>query len=1279
MEARVGVEGHQTGGCVCGVAETGSLPASDKSQVRGGALAELFFSGGSCQSLTTPWSERCGGFRRAEVGHAPAGTKSVGVVTISGVRDAAYYETYAALTDVEPRWLGSAAALELGLTRAPVVSELGPDGRRVREGDVVRLLDARHPVTGVSLLDPQHRRSDRRAGFDICFSAPKSVSVLAMAAQLAGDAAIADAVWAAHRGAVDATFAWMETELFVGRRGHDGRDGTVRARVAAVAFDHLTSREDDPQLHTHVVLANLGRGEDGAWGALWTDTFWRGRHSREHVVRATSAIYGAALRTELTRRLGVAWTEPRGRDRHREVAGVPRRARDEFSRRRRQVQARLEATGAGDTGKARQAAQMATRSEKSERLASELAPEWAERLARLRLRPERILRQVQQHARRRHAKAAAEPGMPDVGAVLTALHGAGGRPTWTEHDLMAALAAAAPLGASPATLQAWARSILNSDAVVEVSAPTAEASAPIAAHGTGAVARYASRSMWDAEQRVVELVAAIERAGVPGELIERAIAEAATLDPEQADMVRAVCGSGFVHVVAAAAGAGKTHALGVALKAWRAAGRDVLGVGPSWRAANELTDVGIHSWAYDALIGPAGPGLRAIPRGGVVVVDEGSMLPTRALAALLESAAKRGAQVVLTGDPRQLASVEAGGLYALLGDKLGSVTLTENRRQARPWQVEALRDIREGRGERAVAALAQHGDVVVAEDEAAAVTRLLADWWEARSQGAEVAILSSTRDGADSLNALAHARLAVAGVLGKQAVVLSASDKHGGLPERELRVGDEIRFRKRRVWTRQLAAANGDTAAVLSVSPTHIELRLRGGQAVRTTVSWATDHVDHGYASTIHSAQGRTVGTSRAARERGSEARRGECFVLAADHLGLEASYVAASRAVDRVRLYLAPADEPEHDTHLYDREGLPIEPAPADPLERAARAWGRADADVAAAAEDQRAAEIAALAGRERADLEAERADVAATITDTRAGKADADLVVAVERLATLDAALTARRRAEVADLSLVAAQGRAEWVTDILGPPPADRPGQLRWREGAGALVDARHWVRQARRASRSAPVRAAATDEQVAADLAALALTPDRRRLEALASPEQVETVRAALVGELGDEWAKAATTPAADRLLTAAAWLGGLDLEGVAQGAEALSASGASPEAAVATALLRSCAAEVRSRRERGEPVPLAVAAAVTPGLSIPAVRALVEAAEIGAELRAREPEPEVPAPGSQGAPAGASAVSRAPAGAPEETHEPSIPVMPVPTAEQQGGEQWQTTI
>jgi conjugative relaxase-like TrwC/TraI family protein len=1216
----------------------------------------------------------------------------MGVVTISLVRDPGYYEDYASLSNVPPRWLGSAVEADLGLARPPVVSELGPDGRRVREGDVVRLLDGRHPDTGASLLDGKSRQRGRRAGFDLTFSPPKSVSVLEMAARLSGDTRTADAVWAAHRAAVDATFAWMETELFVGRRGHEGRDGTVRARVAAVAFDHSTSRMDDPQIHTHVVLANLGMGEDGRWGSLWTDPFWRGAKSREHIVRDISAIYGATLRAELTQRLGVGWSAPQGRDHHREVAGISRRVLSEFSRRRNQVAARLAETGMGDGGKARQAAQLATRSEKSERLAAELAGEWAERLARLRVRPERILKQVGRNIDRKRAKAAAEPPMPDVNAVLADLHGPGGRPTFTRHDLMAALAAECAVGATPGKLGEWADSILASDAVVEVSRPLLPPpeSEATAAHASAAVERYAASWLLAAEQKVVELSSQINRAGVPPETVEKVLA-ASTADPEQAAMVRSICGDGFVHVVAAAAGSGKTFALGVALKAWRAAGRDVIGITPSWRAANEMADVGVPSWAFDALIGPSGPGLAAIPRGGVVIVDESSMLPTRSLASIVEHAAKRGAQVVLVGDPRQLTSVEAGGLYALFAAGRGVVRLETNRRQAADWTVQALTDLREGRALRAAHAVVQAGDVLVAEDEAAAVARLMDDWWDARSSGAEVAILSATREGADALNALAHARLVAAGALGKQAVVLTASDKHGGLPERELRVGDEVRFRKRRTWTRQVAAANGDLATVESVSPTHIELRLHSGHVVRSTVSWATDHVDLGYATTIHAAQGRTVGTARAKRERGGQVKRGECFVLAADHLGLEAAYVASSRAVDRTRLYLAADPEPEHDSHLFDAEGRPIEPPPADPLERLVRGWGEvdaADAGVGEARRQERVAWLASHMGRAQLERLMERGeklrraaaklptapDEAEDPDDPDAGEStpdDADLVTLSRDLGLLADALELQRRAAVADLALKAGRGEADWLTEIVGTPPPDRAGQLRWREAVGAVEDARHWVEASRLRSPSPRIQALAAD--VETDLLRLSRLPDRRPLEELVPAEAEARAKAALRERFPEHQHLFAKAPVV-RQTRALVWLGfdGVDLDQVAKRADEIQGSGAPPVAAVATALREVAADEVARRLAAGKDVPLSVAAAVQPGMTIPAVRALIEAVEGGDEFREPEPTPEPeprPTPTSTSAPAGVL---------PRE-HQKDFPVTPTvggyPDMTPQGDKQW----
>jgi conjugative relaxase-like TrwC/TraI family protein len=134
------------------------------------------------------------------------------------------------------------------------------------------------------------------------------------------------------------------------RRGHGGAIVEEASGLVAAAFRHRTSRAGDPQLHTHVLVANLGRGVDGRWSAL------DGRRLYSEA-RAASFIYQAVLRAELTRTVGVEWGRVRGGIG--EVVGVPRAVREAFSRRRVEIEAALEGRGT-DGPRAAEAAALAT-------------------------------------------------------------------------------------------------------------------------------------------------------------------------------------------------------------------------------------------------------------------------------------------------------------------------------------------------------------------------------------------------------------------------------------------------------------------------------------------------------------------------------------------------------------------------------------------------------------------------------------------------------------------------------------------------------------------------------------------------------------------------------------------------------------------------------------------------------------------------------------------------------------------------------------------------------
>jgi TrwC relaxase len=147
----------------------------------------------------------------------------------------------------------------------------------------------------------QHRgkRIDARvAAFDLCFSSPKSVSLLAAA----GGAERRQQVNAARAAALAAAVAYLEAHAVGVRREHNGTDRyQVDGGLLAVAFEHRSSRAGDPQSHAHVLVQNAALGPDGRWSALDSDRLYAHLMAADH-------LYLAVERAELTRRLGVRWT-----------------------------------------------------------------------------------------------------------------------------------------------------------------------------------------------------------------------------------------------------------------------------------------------------------------------------------------------------------------------------------------------------------------------------------------------------------------------------------------------------------------------------------------------------------------------------------------------------------------------------------------------------------------------------------------------------------------------------------------------------------------------------------------------------------------------------------------------------------------------------------------------------------------------------------------------------------------------------------------------------------
>jgi conjugative relaxase-like TrwC/TraI family protein len=172
------------------------------------------------------------------------------------------------------------------------------------------------------------------SGFDLVFSCPKSVSLLHA---LTDDERVRREVSEAHEASWQAALAYLEREACIVRRGKGGIVREYGQGFVAAAFRHRTSRAQDPHLHTHVVVANMTRTPDGAWRAL------DGEAILKTYRLAAGYLYEAHLRGELTRRLGLEWTQPvKGMG---ELVGVPEEAIRAFSTRRQSLLEHMEALG----------------------------------------------------------------------------------------------------------------------------------------------------------------------------------------------------------------------------------------------------------------------------------------------------------------------------------------------------------------------------------------------------------------------------------------------------------------------------------------------------------------------------------------------------------------------------------------------------------------------------------------------------------------------------------------------------------------------------------------------------------------------------------------------------------------------------------------------------------------------------------------------------------------------------------------------------------------------
>jgi conjugative relaxase-like TrwC/TraI family protein len=960
---------------------------------------------------------------------------------------------YSGEGEVTGEWLGDAA------------EDLGLSGE-VEATQLEAMLTGRNPVDGEPLVGMRGVPANGSVpGFDLTFSAPKSVSLLW---GLGGPIAALE-VKVAHREAVGAALSYMQREACWTRRGAGGSEFVQGNGYLAAGYVHRSSRNGDPQLHTHVLIANATKGPDGRWTRLYHPAIY------DHA-KTASYIYEAHLRHELTRRLGVEWQPTRKGIA--EIAGFADEHLRAFSTRRAEI---LEAAGTDASARSMQVAALATRKPKEHDVGhGELLARWRSRADEIGLDHEAIARTFDPEA----ALRIEHPGAPAVSEAQLGRAVTAAASHFDRREAIQAVADSLRQGASGAEVERLADAFLASDSVIQIAE---SAKGP----------RYTTRRIWDLER---EALAAAERMRAQGpdpagELIAaRVIHARPTLKADQREMIRRLLTSPEgVAVVIGEAGSGKTFAVVAAAEGWAQAGIELRAAAPTWRAANVMRAEGLPASSIASLLlqldRAEHEGGEGLPRESVLLIDEAGMVDSATLARLTFHAEQAQAKLVLVGDPEQLGEIEAGGMFRALAERTDPIHLDEVIRHRYDLDREAAKRIREGEGREALSLYRSSERVTVSPNADERREAMVRDWHESFERGEDAVMVAKQNAEVRRLNEIAREVRRQAGQLGRLEIeVGEAGFAAGDLvitrvndPRTEIFNRERWRIAEVDAAERRMTLEGIDQAKAVEVGPDYL---------AQTNPHSDAPALEHAYAMTTYSAQGTTVDRA---------------FVAADPSMDKQELYVAASRSREETFIYATPEIQTRREEIApespYLREGIPhiAEAAERDRAQLAAHDAALRSQFSGLPTEELvgRCEELRAVASREaaaerqlrdvqerieRAERQVERYDgqrewaqeLKRSFRKDELARIDRDEARSQERLTGLEAEArelpvpsgSARRELAVADRvlaerrELVVTAARISpppYITKELGERPADPSKRWHWDRG---VADIEHY---------------------------------------------------------------------------------------------------------------------------------------------------------------------------------------------------------------------------
>lgn len=719
-------------------------------------------------------------------------------------------------------------------------------------GELENYLAGRNPKTAEPLtkkVDEQHK-----PGWDLTFSAPKSVSVI-----WAADQTERSAITKAHEMSVAAAMNYLEKEAFFTRHGHAGAEHKPVLESGGLIYSvhhHAATRANDPGLHSHTIVANMtsdGRGLD-------FDT----RHKM-----VAGALYRAELASQM-KQLGYAIDRD---EKSFKIVGVNQDLVDNWSKRSDQIKEEMAERGLSG---AESAAKIAgeTRAAKTLESEPEAFKRWQAEAKEFGYDTEKI-KQAGIQAEKNPAQ------MPTSERIIV--------------DLMLKESTISELQLKAASIQASQGHQDASQALNHYQA-TVSTDASLVYLQSHRGVRVTTEEVLSRETEMLNTAARLSNrlthAVTPEQL--KNTSRWNTLTKQQKEAVAHVTSASSLTILQGWAGTGKTYSLSAAVEAWQNAGYKVVISAPSNNAVDELRDSIGH-----------GPNIKYINTSllelelehnelildekTILLVDEAGMEGSKRTMLFLEKAETHGGKLVYAGDTEQIQPIDSGAPMRGMMEVVGATELGHESviRQKLQSHKEIAKDIREGRGADAISKMQSLGMVKGFNTKLDAFKSAVEGYVKSLDNGKNPILAAYTNNEVNMLNQYVRETLKEKGVVDKNGQEFETSK---GV--KEFAAGDKVIFLMKHMFdknNKDTYVKNNNRGEVLSVTKSAMLVKLDKTQAVVKIEMSEFNALTHGFAATIHKSQGST---------------RDETHKLASQHDSKESWYVSATRHKDEMTVY---------------------------------------------------------------------------------------------------------------------------------------------------------------------------------------------------------------------------------------------------------------------------------------------------------------------------------------------------------------------------------------